>query len=54
MSDYPELTAEEYHQKISAAFEKIEDLSVLRYFYVFIFEKLARIYGRDNQENATK
>lgn len=46
MSDYPELTAEEYRKKICEAFEKVENISVLRYFYIFIFDKLARIYAK--------
>lgn len=46
MSDYPELTAEWYRKKISEAFERVENISVLRYFYIFIFEKLTRIYTK--------
>lgn len=43
MNNYPELTAGEYRQKITEAFEKVESVRILRYFYIFIFEKLARI-----------
>lgn len=45
MNNYPELTAEQYREKISEAFEKVESVNVLRYFYIFVFEKLARIGG---------
>jgi len=45
MCNYPELTAEQYKQKITEAFDKVESVTVLRYFYIFIFEKLARIYN---------
>ena len=49
VSEYPELTAEEYRQKISKAFERIEDIRVLRYFYIFIYEKLTRIYVKNKE-----
>lgn len=42
MNNYPELTAEQYREKISEAFEKVENVKVLRYFYIFALEKLAR------------
>lgn len=45
MNDYLEMTAEQYRQKITEAFEKVEDVRILRYFCIFIFEKLARIYN---------
>lgn len=49
MSDYPELTAEQYREKIGEAFSKVESEKILRYFYIFVFEKLAGIGGAVNE-----
>lgn len=49
MNNYPELTAEQYREKISEAFSKVESEQILRYFYIFVFEKLARIGGAGNE-----
>lgn len=49
MNNYPELTAEQYREKISEVFSKVESEKILRYFYIFVFEKLARIGGAGNE-----
>lgn len=49
MNNYPELTAEQYREKIREAFSKVENVKILRYFYIFVSEKLAGIGGVVNE-----
>lgn len=44
MNDYPEMTAEQYREQIASVLEKVESIRILRFFYIFIFEKLNRMY----------
>lgn len=37
---YPELTAEEYRDQLNKLFDKIQYTQALRYFYVFVSEKI--------------
>ena len=43
MSDYQEMTAEQYRTHIAEALERIDSVKILRYFCIFICEKLKRI-----------
>lgn len=40
---YPEMSCEEYRIKLKNLFDKITDVRILRYFYIFVNEKVARI-----------
>ena len=37
---YPTMTNEEYRLELQNLFAKIEDSKILRYFYIFVSEKL--------------
>lgn len=39
---YPEMTNAEYLNEISKVLEEVKDNRLLRYFYIFISEKLKR------------
>ena len=40
---YDEMTNEEYRIELQKMFEKVEDNRLLRYFYIFVSEKLKRV-----------
>lgn len=42
-SDYVEMTNEEYREELSKLFEGVEDNMILRYFYIFVSEKIKRV-----------
>lgn len=39
---YPEMTNEEYRTEINRSLQEVKDNRLLRYFYIFISEKLKR------------
>lgn len=41
-NDFPEVTNEEYRAEFQKIFESIDDNRILRYFYIFITDKLRR------------
>lgn len=45
MNDYPEMTAEQYREQIAEVLERVESVRILRYFCIFICEKLKRVYA---------
>lgn len=51
MSDYPEMTAEEYRKQIAEVLERVESACILRYFYIFINEKLKKYIGKVAQRH---
>lgn len=38
----PEMTNEEYREELRKLFDKIENNQLLRYFYIFVSEKIKR------------
>ena len=41
--DVLEMTNEEYREELQKIFDGIEDNRILRYFYIFVSEKLKRV-----------
>ena len=42
-SDYVEMTNEEYREELQKMFDGMDDNRMLRYFYIFVSEKLKRV-----------
>lgn len=42
MNEYPEMTNEEYREELREIFDSVESNRLLRYFYIFVSEKLKR------------
>lgn len=40
---YDEMTNEEYRIELQKMFEEVEDNRLLRYFYIFVSEKIKRV-----------
>lgn len=41
--DVLEMTNEEYREELEKIFDSIDDNRILRYFYIFVSEKLKRV-----------
>lgn len=42
MEEYEEMTNDEYREKLRGIFEHIESNRILRYFYIYVSEKIKR------------
>ena len=42
-SDYVEMTNDEYRVELQKLFDGVEDNMILRYFYIFVSEKIKRV-----------
>ena len=40
---YVEMTNEEYREELRKLFDEVDDNRLLRYFYIFVSEKLKRV-----------
>ena len=43
VAEYEYMTNEEYRKELNKKFENIEDNRILRYFYIYVSEKLKRV-----------
>lgn len=43
IEEFNEMTNEEYREELRKIFDRIEDNRLLRYFYIFVSEKLKRV-----------
>ena len=42
-TDYVEMTNEEYREELKKMFDGVDNNRMLRYFYIFVSEKLKRV-----------
>lgn len=42
-TEYDEMTNEEYKEELMKLLDRVEDNRILRYFYIFVSEKIKRV-----------